>query len=313
VRALTATIDGEDPWARWVSLCLLAHPLPAAPPSSAAPPCLSKLAIGVPMIVNHGPLIVNHQPVSGGLSAPCTLLTAVPCGVIGLFTMFARFAHAHSAPAHSRPALELRLRRRGDAAEEEEQAAPLWMCTSAPQLRDGWVADMQQSTQHCSGAAAGLGASGGAAAAAAAAAEAVAVQAAAAAAAAGEELRLAEAAQRQAESGLLQAQEAKERSELQLPAPEPEPEEAEPEDGEPTTAAAVSRFCACIGSPCLRHCVRGASIGGGGGGEALRAGAGGSEARRGGGARSGVGAVSGRFTFYAGVLTGIAYMLRVLA
>jgi hypothetical protein len=31
-------------------------------------------------------------------------------------------------------------------------------------------------------------------------------------------------------------------------------------------AAAVSRSCACIGSPCLRHCVHGASIGGGGGG-----------------------------------------------
>jgi hypothetical protein len=29
-------------------------------------------------------------------------------------------------------------------------------------------------------------------------------------------------------------------------------------------AAAVSRSCACIGSPCLRHCVHGASIGGGG-------------------------------------------------
>eukprot|EP01047_Picozoa_sp_COSAG01_P051454 COSAG01_NODE_5312_length_4341_cov_18.144036_1_plen_164_part_10 len=31
-------------------------------------------------------------------------------------------------------------------------------------------------------------------------------------------------------------------------------------------AAAVSHSCACIGSPCLRHCVHGASIGGGGGG-----------------------------------------------
>jgi hypothetical protein len=31
-------------------------------------------------------------------------------------------------------------------------------------------------------------------------------------------------------------------------------------------AAAVSRSCACIGSPCLRHCGHGASIGGGGGG-----------------------------------------------
>jgi hypothetical protein len=29
-------------------------------------------------------------------------------------------------------------------------------------------------------------------------------------------------------------------------------------------AAAVSHFCACIGSPCLRRCVHGASIGGGG-------------------------------------------------
>jgi hypothetical protein len=29
--------------------------------------------------------------------------------------------------------------------------------------------------------------------------------------------------------------------------------------------AAVSRFCACIGSLCLRHCVHGAPIGGGGG------------------------------------------------
>jgi hypothetical protein len=27
----------------------------------------------------------------------------------------------------------------------------------------------------------------------------------------------------------------------------------------------VSRFCACIGSPCLRYCGHGASIGGGGG------------------------------------------------
>jgi hypothetical protein len=30
-------------------------------------------------------------------------------------------------------------------------------------------------------------------------------------------------------------------------------------------AAAVSRSCACIGSPCLRHCVHGASVGGGDG------------------------------------------------
>jgi hypothetical protein len=29
--------------------------------------------------------------------------------------------------------------------------------------------------------------------------------------------------------------------------------------------AAVSRSCACIGSPCLRRCVHGAPIGGGGG------------------------------------------------
>jgi hypothetical protein len=28
----------------------------------------------------------------------------------------------------------------------------------------------------------------------------------------------------------------------------------------------VSRSCACIGSPCLRHCGHGVSIGGGGGG-----------------------------------------------
>jgi hypothetical protein len=34
--------------------------------------------------------------------------------------------------------------------------------------------------------------------------------------------------------------------------------------------AAVSRSCACIGSPCLRHCVHGASIGGGGGGARAR-------------------------------------------
>jgi hypothetical protein len=32
-----------------------------------------------------------------------------------------------------------------------------------------------------------------------------------------------------------------------------------------TAAAVVSPFLACIGSPCLRHCVHGASIGGGGG------------------------------------------------
>eukprot|EP01047_Picozoa_sp_COSAG01_P027059 COSAG01_NODE_1770_length_9272_cov_5.371198_9_plen_182_part_00 len=33
----------------------------------------------------------------------------------------------------------------------------------------------------------------------------------------------------------------------------------------PAAAAAVSHSCACIGSPCLRHFVHGASIGGGGG------------------------------------------------
>jgi hypothetical protein len=36
-----------------------------------------------------------------------------------------------------------------------------------------------------------------------------------------------------------------------------------------TTAAVVSHSCACIGSPCLRRCVHGASIGGGGDGAAL--------------------------------------------
>jgi hypothetical protein len=35
-----------------------------------------------------------------------------------------------------------------------------------------------------------------------------------------------------------------------------------------TTAAVVSHSCACIGSPCLRRCVHGASIGGGGGARA---------------------------------------------
>jgi hypothetical protein len=34
---------------------------------------------------------------------------------------------------------------------------------------------------------------------------------------------------------------------------------------DPAGEAAVSRFFACIGSPCLRRCVHGASIGGGGG------------------------------------------------
>jgi hypothetical protein len=36
----------------------------------------------------------------------------------------------------------------------------------------------------------------------------------------------------------------------------------------------VSRSCACIGSPCLRHCVHGAPIGGGGGGRPAASGAG---------------------------------------
>jgi hypothetical protein len=42
--------------------------------------------------------------------------------------------------------------------------------------------------------------------------------------------------------------------------------------------AQVSRSCACIGSPCLRHCGHGASIGGGGGGGAGADGAGGADA-----------------------------------
>jgi hypothetical protein len=45
--------------------------------------------------------------------------------------------------------------------------------------------------------------------------------------------------------------------------------EAPAGEGEGTAeeeAAAVSHSCACIGSPCLRHCVHGASIGGGPGG-----------------------------------------------
>eukprot|EP01049_Picozoa_sp_SAG25_P009057 SAG25_NODE_866_length_5015_cov_1.822213_3_plen_155_part_00 len=46
-------------------------------------------------------------------------------------------------------------------------------------------------------------------------------------------------------------------------------------------AAAVSRSCACIGSPCLRQCVHGASIGGGGGVTA------GADARRGPGSIAG--------------------------
>jgi hypothetical protein len=36
-------------------------------------------------------------------------------------------------------------------------------------------------------------------------------------------------------------------------------------------AAAVSHSCTCIGSPCLRHCVHGASIGGGDGAETVGA------------------------------------------
>jgi hypothetical protein len=34
-----------------------------------------------------------------------------------------------------------------------------------------------------------------------------------------------------------------------------------PAGGPPAPSAAVSRSCVCIGSPCLRHCVHGASIG----------------------------------------------------
>jgi hypothetical protein len=34
----------------------------------------------------------------------------------------------------------------------------------------------------------------------------------------------------------------------------------------PAAAVAVSHSCACTESPCLRHCVHGAPIGGGGGG-----------------------------------------------
>jgi hypothetical protein len=44
------------------------------------------------------------------------------------------------------------------------------------------------------------------------------------------------------------------------------------------SSAAVSRPGACIGSPCLRHCGHGASIGGGRGGEAAAGGAGGAAA-----------------------------------
>jgi hypothetical protein len=38
------------------------------------------------------------------------------------------------------------------------------------------------------------------------------------------------------------------------------------EEGGEVDAGAVSHFWSCIGSPCLRQCVHGASIGGGGGG-----------------------------------------------
>jgi hypothetical protein len=37
----------------------------------------------------------------------------------------------------------------------------------------------------------------------------------------------------------------------------------------PAAAVAVSHSCACTESPCLRHCVHGAPIGGGGGGGGL--------------------------------------------
>eukprot|EP01047_Picozoa_sp_COSAG01_P019109 COSAG01_NODE_1053_length_11913_cov_4.198307_6_plen_79_part_00 len=57
---------------------------------------------------------------------------------------------------------------------------------------------------------------------------------------------------------------AREEQEQALEAAEQALAAAERED----MAAAVSRSCACIGSPCLRRCVHGASIGGrrGGGG-----------------------------------------------
>jgi hypothetical protein len=44
------------------------------------------------------------------------------------------------------------------------------------------------------------------------------------------------------------------------------------------SSAAVSRSGTCIGSPCLRQCGHGASIGGGRGGEAAAGGAGGAAA-----------------------------------
>jgi hypothetical protein len=57
--------------------------------------------------------------------------------------------------------------------------------------------------------------------------------------------------------------------ESQAAAGEPEPEEGaaamDAEAAAEQEAAAVSHSCACIGLPCLRHCVHGASIGGGGG------------------------------------------------
>jgi hypothetical protein len=42
------------------------------------------------------------------------------------------------------------------------------------------------------------------------------------------------------------------------------------EPGGEVRPPAVSHFCACIGSPCLRHCVHGAPIIGGGGGGGCR-------------------------------------------
>jgi hypothetical protein len=63
----------------------------------------------------------------------------------------------------------------------------------------------------------------------------------------------------------------------QLPLPPAPPRKAKqpgrrPRRRKPAAAAAVavSRSCACIGSLCLRHCVHGASIGGGGGAEEAR-------------------------------------------
>jgi hypothetical protein len=47
--------------------------------------------------------------------------------------------------------------------------------------------------------------------------------------------------------------------------PDEAPEEEEEEEAA-AAAGAVRHSCACIGSPCLRKCVHGASIGGGGGG-----------------------------------------------